>query len=47
MDDDEAQHRFPAQVSPSCRWCDFLRSCPEGSAAYSPAEPWAALDDSG
>ncbi len=44
--DDEAQRRFPAQVSPACRWCDFLRSCPEGSAAYSPAEPWAALGDS-
>lgn len=35
--------RFPAQVTSSCQWCDFLRVCPEGSAAHTPAEPWAAL----
>lgn len=34
---------FPAQPSPACRWCDFLRVCPEGSAQYQPADPWAAL----
>jgi RecB family exonuclease len=34
---------FPAQPSPSCRWCDFLRVCPEGSAQYRPAQPWDAL----
>jgi len=43
MDADAARERFPAQVTPSCRWCDFLRACPEGSAVYAPAEPWAAL----
>ncbi len=34
---------FPASPSPSCRWCDFSRVCPEGSALFRPAEPWAAL----
>jgi RecB family exonuclease len=34
---------FPAQPSPSCRWCDFLRACPEGSARFAPAQPWEAL----
>jgi RecB family exonuclease len=41
----ETDRRFPAQVSPSCRWCDFLRACPEGSASFTPAEPWAGLGD--
>lgn len=36
---------FPPQVSPSCRWCDFLRVCPAGSAAVAPAQSWAALGD--
>lgn len=45
LDEAAGQRQFPAQVSPSCRWCDFLRACPEGSAAYAPAEPWAALGD--
>ena len=40
---DETARRFPAQVSPACRWCDFLRVCPEGSATFGPAEPWAGL----
>lgn len=44
-DEEAAEGRFPPQVSPSCRWCDFLRACPEGSAAVSAAEPWAALGD--
>ncbi len=37
--------RFPAQPSLACRWCDFLRVCPEGSARYSPAQPWDSLAD--
>jgi RecB family exonuclease len=45
LDEEAAASRFPAQVSPSCRWCDFLRACPEGSAVYAPAEPWAGLGD--
>jgi RecB family exonuclease len=40
---DAADVRFPAQVSAACRWCDFLRVCPAGSSAHTPAEPWAAL----
>lgn len=43
--DPDAAERFPAQVSPACRWCDFLRVCPEGSAAAQPAAPWAGLAD--
>ena len=43
LDDAAAASTFPAQPSSSCRWCDFLRVCPEGSAQYQPAEPWAAL----
>jgi putative RecB family exonuclease len=35
--------RFPARPSSACRWCDFLRACPEGSAQYRPAQPWDAL----
>lgn len=45
LDDDAVERQFPPQLSSSCRWCDFLRACPEGSAAYAPAEPWAALGD--
>lgn len=45
VDDDTADRLFPAQVSPSCRWCDFVRVCPAGSAATTPAEPWAALGE--
>jgi putative RecB family exonuclease len=45
LPEDEVQRRFLPMVSPPCRWCDFLRACPEGSAAYQPAEPWAALGD--
>lgn len=39
----EADRLFPPDVSASCRWCDFLRVCPAGSAAVAPAEPWAGL----
>lgn len=45
LDDEAADRLFPPQVSPSCRWCDFLRACPAGSAATTPAEPWAALGE--
>jgi hypothetical protein len=30
------QRASPASPSPSCRWCDFVRACPEGSAQYLP-----------
>jgi RecB family exonuclease len=43
LDDDGLAAAFPASPSPSCRWCDFVRVCPEGSAQYRPAEPWGAL----
>jgi hypothetical protein len=36
---------FPPAVSPSCRWCDFVRVCAAGAAAVTPAEPWAGLGD--
>jgi len=45
LDDEAADRLFPADVSPSCRWCDFLRVCPAGSAAVRPAEPWAGLGE--
>lgn len=45
LDQEAADRAFPAQVSAACRWCDFLRVCPDGSAAVSPAEPWSALGD--
>jgi putative RecB family exonuclease len=44
LDDAEAQERFPTQPSAACRWCDFLRVCPDGRAQYEPAASWAALD---
>ena len=45
LDEDGLAATFPASPSPACRWCDFVRVCPEGSAQYRPAEPWAALAD--
>ena len=45
LDDDGLAAAFPASPSTSCRWCDFVRVCPEGSAQYRPAEPWGALDE--
>lgn len=36
---------FPAQVTPACRWCDFVRVCP-AATDVSPAEPWSGLGDS-
>ena len=38
---------FPPRPSPACRWCDFARSCPAGSTAYPPAQPWDALAGAG
>jgi RecB family exonuclease len=40
-----AERFFPPVVSGACRWCDFLRSCPAGRAAYSPAASWEGLGD--
>lgn len=45
LDPEAVDEVFPAQVSPSCRWCDFLRVCPAGSAAVAPAQSWAALGE--
>ena len=45
LDEDGLAATFPAAPSPACRWCDFVRVCPEGSAQYRPAEPWAALGE--
>lgn len=39
----EADELFPTQVSTSCRFCDFVRSCPAGLATHPPADPWAAV----
>jgi putative RecB family exonuclease len=43
LSDEEADAAFPPDVSPACRWCDYLRVCPAGSAAVAPAEPWSGL----
>jgi RecB family exonuclease len=47
---DYAEHgtdsgRFPAQVGPLCRWCDFRAHCPAGQAAGPEKSGWAALED--
>jgi RecB family exonuclease len=34
---------FPPVPSPSCGWCDYLRHCPEGSAAAIRRRPWDGL----
>jgi RecB family exonuclease len=34
---------FPPRPSPSCGWCDYLRHCPEGTAAAAPRRPWDGL----
>ncbi len=41
----EADAMYPTNVSALCGWCDYNRVCPAGSAAVSPREPWAGLDD--
>ena len=43
LDDEGVDGVFPATVSPSCRWCDFSRHCPEGRSVFPPAAAWAAL----
>lgn len=47
LTDAESDAMFPPLVSPSCRWCDFVRHCPAGFAAHSPASSWAALSADG
>jgi RecB family exonuclease len=44
IDPAEADQLYPAQIGPLCAWCDFNRSCPVGSQAVSPREPWAGID---
>ena len=49
-EDDYAEHgvgsgRFPARVSPLCRWCDFRAHCPAGQAVGEEQPGWAALED--
>jgi RecB family exonuclease len=34
---------FPPRPSPSCGWCDYLRHCPEGTAAAARRRPWDGL----
>jgi len=37
---------FPPRPSDGCRWCDFVRACPEGRARVPTLlDPWAALPD--
>jgi RecB family exonuclease len=38
---------FPVATGPGCSWCDFRPSCPEGRAASSQLDPWAALAEAG
>lgn len=45
LDAAEADALYPAQPGPLCGWCDFNRSCPEGSRAAQPREPWAGLEE--
>jgi hypothetical protein len=39
----QADSMFPPQVTSSCRYCTFVRHCPQGFAAHPPAESWAAV----
>jgi len=34
---------FPPVPGPSCGWCDYLRHCPEGTAAAIRRRPWDGL----
>ncbi len=45
VDAAEADAMYPPSVSSLCGWCDFNRACPQGTAAASPRDPWAGLDD--
>jgi len=44
---EEADRMYPPTAGPLCAWCDFNRSCPEGSAAVSPRESWAGVEEAG
>jgi RecB family exonuclease len=35
---------FPPRPSASCGWCDYLRHCPEGTAAAVTRRPWDGLE---
>ena len=35
---------FPPRPGPSCGWCDYLRHCPEGTAAAVTRRPWDGVD---
>jgi RecB family exonuclease len=42
-----AATEHPPRPGSMCRWCDFVRACPEGRAAVGDLpEPWAALGES-
>jgi RecB family exonuclease len=34
---------FPPRAGTWCGWCDYLRHCPEGTAAAVPRRPWEGL----
>ena len=36
---------FPTRPSRGCTWCDFQRSCPDGTAVGARQLPWAGLPD--
>jgi RecB family exonuclease len=40
-----ADRVFPPRPGPSCGWCDYRASCPEGSAAGARRRPWDGLED--
>lgn len=42
----DADTMYPANLGPLCGWCDYNRVCPVGSAATSPRDPWAGIDES-
>jgi putative RecB family exonuclease len=41
----DANEVFEPNPGPSCAWCDFRRSCPEGQAASPRKDSWAGLGD--
>lgn len=45
VDAAEADRMYPPTVGPLCGWCDFNRSCPEGSAAVAPRSSWAGVEE--
>ena len=44
VSDEEADRLYPTVVGSLCGWCDFNRSCPAGSAAAAPRDPWAGVE---